>query len=225
MSSMFLPVVSTVVFVAVLVTLAVAIRRENGAAVVNGIVVVGVVLFPAAVGSVASVTTGPALSLWLGFAGLLHMIGMLGFYESVWWWDHLTHTVSAGLVAALCYGTLLATTTHSRIVVAAVTVGFTLVGGIFWELLELVARALGKRFDVEPALVYYGWKDTVFDIAFDLLAAIVIVLLDIERFASLAVHSPDLAGELLVASTVVLVCGSLAIAGGLTASDAWPDPE
>ena len=209
-------------FIAILSTLAAAVRRDNGAAIVNGIVVVVVVLSPIVFESVVTITTGPALSVWLGLAGLLHMIGMLGPYDSVWWWDHVTHSVSAGLVAALCYGTLLATTPHSRAVVAVMTVGFTLVGGVFWELIELVARTLGRRFRIDPVLVYYGWKDTVLDLAFDLLAALVVVLLDLALFAQLAAQSPDLARELLVASTAVLLTGSLAIAGALTALDAWP---
>lgn len=223
--STLLQAVFIIVFAAILGTLAVAVRRDNGAAIVNGLVVVVVALSPFVVETVVTVTTGPALSVWLSVAGLLHMIGMLGPYESVWWWDHVTHSVSAGLVAALCYGTLLTTTTHSGVVVAAMTVGFTLVGGVFWELIELVARTLGRRFEIDPVLVYYGWKDTTFDLVFDLLAAIAIVLLDLGLFAPLAAQSPDLARELLFISAVGLVSGSLVIAGALTALDAWPWAE
>jgi hypothetical protein len=164
----------------------------------------------------------PWLVLWISAAAFLHSLGSSGLYAHISWWDHVAHSVSAGLVAALCYGTLLATTPHSRAVVAVMTVGFTLVGGVFWELIELVARTLGRRFRIDPVLVYYGWKDTVLDIVFDLLAAVVVVLLDLALFAQLAAQSPDLARELLVASTAVLLTGSLAIAGALTALDAWP---
>jgi hypothetical protein len=208
--------------VAVLGTVAVAVRRRDGAALVNGVVVVAVVLSPAAVETAGTVTTGPLLSAWLGVAGLLHMIGMLGVYESVWWWDHVTHTVSAALVAALCYGTLLVTTDHSQVVVAALTVGFTFVGGVFWELIELVARALGRRFDIDPVLVYYGWDDTVFDLLFDLVGAVVVVALDGAFFTALAAQAPEAAGDLLAVSAAVVVGGSLAMAAALTALDEWP---
>ena len=220
--SMPLHAVVTVLLVAVLGTVAVAARRRDGAALVNGVVVVAVVLSPAAVETAATVTTGPALSVWLGVAGLLHMIGMLGIYESVWWWDHVTHTVSAALVAALCYGTLLATTEHARVVVAVLAVALTFAGGVFWELIELVARALGRRFDIDPVLVYYGWDDTVFDLVFDLVGALVIVALDLDLFTSLAAQSPDAARDLLSVSAVVVVGGSLAMAAALTALDEWP---
>lgn len=211
-----------IVFAAILGTLAVAVYRDNGSAIANGFVVVVVALLPVTTETVFSVSIGPALSVWLGIAGLLHMIGMLGIYESVWWWDHVTHTVSAGLLAALWYGTLIATTAHSRVVVAALTIGLTFLGGVFWELIELVARALGRRFDIEPILVYYGWKDTLLDLVFDLLAALAIVGFDIRRFASLAAQFPEVAGELLFVSAVGTISGSLVIGGALTALDAWP---
>lgn len=206
----------------ILGTLAVAVHRENGAAMVNGLVVVFVVLLPVAVNTVIGVRTGTALSFWLGLAGLLHMIGMLGVYETVWWWDHVTHTVSAGLVAALYYSTFLATTAQPRIVVATLTVGLTFVAGVFWELIELIARAVGKRFEIDPVLIYYGWKDTSLDLAFDLFAAVGIVMLDLGLFVPLAAQSPEIANQLLVACTILFVFGSVAMAGALTVFDAWP---
>lgn len=211
--------------IGILGSLAIAFHRENGAAIVNGFVVVFVVLLPVAVNTVIGVRTGTALSFWLGLAGLLHMIGMLGVYETVWWWDHVTHTVSAGLVAALFYGTFLATTSQSRPVVATLTVALTFVGGIFWELVELIARAVGNRYEIDPVLVYYGWKDTSLDLAFDLLAAVGIVMLDLGLFVPLAAKSPEIAGQLLVAATILLVFGSVAMAGALTLFDAWPWPR
>ncbi|MDX1746273.1 MAG: hypothetical protein R3324_10075, partial [Halobacteriales archaeon] len=41
---------------------------------------------------------------YISAALFLHPIGGLyEFYESIWWFDHLTHTLSATLVAALGY--------------------------------------------------------------------------------------------------------------------------
>lgn len=104
-------------------------------------------------------------------------------YESTWWWDHLTHTVSGVLVAALIYAGLVVTrpTTGSGSVAAA-TVLFTFAVGVSWELLELVAREVGERYDIEPVLVHYGWRDTAFDLGFDLVGALLVVLLDLRIF-------------------------------------------
>ena len=48
------------------------------------------------------------LTLWITGAVFLHALGTVGlpgmeesFYRSVWWWDHLTHALSASIVAAV----------------------------------------------------------------------------------------------------------------------------
>jgi hypothetical protein len=193
-----------------------AVRRNDGAAIVNAVVSLGVdaVAVGAATGFQfdGASFVAPALAVWTAFAGLIHSIGMLGPYESVWWWDHLTHTVSAALLAALVYAGLIATVGESWSpgLVAVATVAYTLAAGVVWELLELVARAAGERYGVEPVLVHYGWWDTGLDVAFDLLAAIAVVALDIRLFLSFAREAPATARGLLVWSTVaVLAVGAL----------------
>lgn len=222
MSPSPLPVLNAGIFCSLLGALALAVRRRDGAATVNGVVVVAVMLAPAAVEAGTVVTVHPALTAWLGIAGFLHMVGMLGVYESVSWWDHVTHTVSAALVAALCYGTLLTVGGHARVTAAFLTVGFTFAGGVFWELIELVARALGRHLDIEPVLVYYGRGDTLFDLLFDLLGAVVVVAAELDFFASLAAQAPDTAETVLLGSAAVVVAGALAMAAALTLADEWP---
>jgi hypothetical protein len=215
------------VFVGIFATAVESIRRRDGAALVNSVVVVTVSLLPVAVErlSAASLTAGTELTAWLGFAGFLHMVGMLGVYESVWWYDHITHTVSAALVAALCYGGLLVTSEASRAVVALLAVGLTFAGGVCWELIELVARALGRRYDIEPVLVHYGWDDTAYDLLFDLVGALVVVTLDVDVFTALAAQAPGASRTVLAVSTATIVVGSLAMAAGLTLAGEWPRPE
>jgi hypothetical protein len=212
--------VTLVVLVAlVLATAAVAVlaaRRNEGAAVVNAVVALAVdaVAIGAATGFQleGAPLVAPALAVWTAFAGLIHSIGMLGPYESVWWWDHLTHTVSAALLAALVYAALVVTVGESWSpgLVAAATIGYTLAAGVVWELLELVARAVGERYGVEPVLVHYGWRDTALDVVFDLLAAVAVVALDVRLFLSFAREAPATARGLLVWSTgALLAVGAL----------------
>ncbi len=218
-----LTTVAVAVFLGLLATFAASVRRRDGAAIVNAIVVIGVSLVPILTFSTVDTQLGSKLTVWLALAGFLHMVGMLGVYESVWWWDHLTHTVSAALVAALCYGGVLAVSDLSPLAVTLVVGAFTLVAGIFWELLELVARALGQRYDIEPVLVHYGWDDTAFDLVFDGVGAAVVLAVDIDIFAALATRWPDATRTLLVSAGVVITVGSLAIATVLTAIDEWPE--
>jgi hypothetical protein len=206
--------------------LAVSVRRRDVAAAVNVLASLAAVAvsLPLAIGvplSGGGTVLAPALPLWIVTAGLLHSIGMLGPYESVWWWDHLTHTVSAALLAALSYAGVTVAADAGAIpplstaAVAAATIGFTLAAGVFWELVELVARALGERYDVEPVLVHYGWRDTGLDLVFDFVGAVAVVLLDLRVFVEPAARVPELTGTLLLWSTGVVLGGSALLALGL----------
>jgi len=196
---------------AILLTLVIGVRRRNVAAAVNALVAFAVSVVPFVLYLTAGLVLAPTLSLWLAVAGLLHAVGMLGPYDSVPWWDTVTHFVSASFVAALCYaGVLVAVATGW--LAAAATLLLTLALGLWWELLELVARELGEQFDVEPVLVHYGWRDTLADLAVDVLGAVVVVAVDLRVFVPVAesvVGSiPRLlrwSGGTLGLSTVVLV--------------------
>ncbi len=217
-------------FCALLGATLVAVHRGNVAAATNAAGSVLLALLSIAVGAgvgPAGHTTGfdPGLPLWVTAAGLLHSVGMLGWYESVWWWDHLTHTVSAALVAAALYAGLLVAAETAAFeatptTVAAATVAGTLVVGVFWELVELIARAVGERYDIDPVLVVYGWRDTVLDVVFDLVGAAVVVALDVRVFLPLADRSPELTvtglrwGAVLVLVGCLLLSGVLAVGAG-----------
>lgn len=167
-------------------------RRENGAALVNSLAGVVVTATPAAVEftlgalGVAKVSFTPLLTLWTGVANVLHGLGMLGYYESVRWWDHLTHALSAALVTALVYAGLLvqvgSTPDGSRLGLAAAALAVVLVLSLVWEVAEVVMRSLGRWYGVEPVLVYYGRRDTAFDLVFDVVGAVLVLAVDLRLF-------------------------------------------
>jgi hypothetical protein len=204
--------------------LALALRRDNGAAVVNAAVSLAAALLPISLAASLDTWLGitvqvpAALTLWIAVAGLLHSVGMLGPYDTVWWYDHLTHFVSAALVAALLYGAVLAVgqapggVAVGRATSAGLAVGLTMLAGLCWELIELVAREVGERIDVEPVLVHYGWRDTAFDLVFDLLGALVVVLLDVRAFVTLAEESVRVTRLLLMTTSGLVLVGSVAMA-------------
>jgi hypothetical protein len=173
-------------------TLGEAIRRDNVAAAVNAFVGLVAALVPTVVEVVYFTAPGPdvypELSIWIAVAGFLHSLGMLGLYESTQWWDHVTHTVSAALVAALLYAVVLTAGTPSLdrpFAAAALTLGSTLLVGVLWELVELLSRRLAERYDIEPVLVHYGWRDTVYDLVFDAVGALVVLVVDLRTFVPL----------------------------------------
>lgn len=195
------------------------IRRESGAIVVNAVAALGITALPSAVLSLGAGTTVLVwdITLWVAAASFLHSLGMLGLYESVSWWDHMTHTLSAGVLAAVIYpASLVATQLWSGtpkwpLVGAGVTVGLTLAAGIVWELLELVARELGERYDIKPVLIHYGWRDTALDLVFDVVGAVLVIALDVQLLSSIIERHPETAGALLTGSAVGCAIGIVAL--------------
>ncbi|MFA9516323.1 hypothetical protein ACERIT_03750 [Halopenitus sp. H-Gu1] len=225
----FLSALLVMLFGAVGCTLIGAVSRRNVAAVVNtlfSLLLAGVTL-PFAVGTPLpwiGTVIAPELTIWVTVAGLLHSIGMLGPYDSVWWWDHLTHTVSAALVAALAYAGFLAAFGDVRIAAIPLTIGYVMLAGVFWELIELLARIVGKRYGIEPVLVQYGPRDAILDLVFDLVGALLVVTLEVDVFRELAGHAPATAGSLLYYSAVMMVMGSallVVILGLLPEHETW----
>ncbi|USZ70419.1 hypothetical protein [Natronosalvus halobius] len=206
--------------VGILAILLEALRRRDAAAATNALVSFAVTLLPAAVEYVAearfgaSIAFGTDLPLWIAIAGFLHAVGMLGPYDSVWWWDHLTHLVSAALVAALVYaGFLVLTPALGWWQIGLLTICVTFVVGVLWELLEIIARRVGIRYDVEPVLVHYGWRDTAFDLVFDVLGALLVVLFDLRLFVPVADQSLESRGVTVIGASVLVFAVALVVLG------------
>lgn len=209
--------------------LLVAVRRRNVAAALNAVGSLVLAVLPTATEVVVQAgqqpVFEPSLALWLGVAGFLHSLGMLGPYDTTWWWDHLTHTVSAALVAALIYAASVGTPPALSADLpwlgraGVLTVVCTFAIGVFWELIELVAREIGDWYDIDPVLVYYGWKDTGLDLVFDVVGALAVVVLDVRVFVSTVERFPVVTKRLLMASGWLVVLGSVAMALFVTIGD------
>ena len=131
----------------------------------------------------------PALTLWITSAVFLHAFGVLGLpgsetnlYGSVPWWDHVTHALSASVVAGVGYATARALDAHSgeialppRFMFAFILL-FVLAFGVFWEVIEFAlgeaARAVGNR----ALLTQYGLEDTMLDLVFNTIGAVVVAV-------------------------------------------------
>lgn len=126
------------------------------------------------------VPLGPGVTAWITAAAVLHAVGYLGPYRTVGWYDQLTHTFSATVIAAGGYALVRAADVHSDSVdlpnefAAAYVIVFVLALGVFWEVAEhfaeVVARAVGAR----SALVQYGLDDIVYDLTFNAAGAVVV---------------------------------------------------
>ena len=95
------------------VILVVGLWERSIAVVVNASLALAITFLPAFLRRDWDVHLGTGLTLWVTLAVLLHTIGMLGFYVSLSWWDHVTHTLSATVVAGVGYATARAVDEHT----------------------------------------------------------------------------------------------------------------
>jgi hypothetical protein len=167
------------------------VLAPNASVAVNAAVALLVTVLPALLERDHGVTLGPGLTLWLAGAVALHAVGMLGPYHDIWWWDHVTHTLTAALVAGAGYATAVALDRHSarirftaRFLFVYVLL-FTLAFGVLWELLEEGARWLAVTTGREPLLVQYGVEDTMLDLVFDAVGAVLVAAFGGRRLSPL----------------------------------------
>lgn len=158
------------------------VAMRNVSVVVNALMALGVTLLPAVIRREYHVNLGPGLTLWVTLAVFLHALGMLGPYGTVWWWDHMTHTLSATVVAGVGYAVVRAFDIHSealylpdRFMVVFVVL-FTVGLGVVWEVLEFLGREVAIALGMEPVLVLYGLGDTMWDLVFDAIGGLLVAL-------------------------------------------------
>ncbi|GAA5053407.1 hypothetical protein [Haladaptatus pallidirubidus] len=159
----------------------VGLRRRNPGAVVNAVVSLAATYLPDIIEQRYDVTFRPWQRLYSDTAMLTHAVGMLGPYDDVWWWDHLTHTHSSTLLGGLVYAASLRDGRNPRPRVLAVIVGI----GSLWELMEYIIHAVADRFGLEPILVVYGRSDIVRDFVFNLLGAVLVLVFGDELLRNL----------------------------------------
>jgi hypothetical protein len=120
-------------------------------------------VFLHALGTVSVVVDGQTLSL----------------YRSTEFWDHITHALSASVVAAAGYVTARAYDLHDDrlhlppkfmfVFILLVTLAF----GVLWEVIEFTLGELGPVVGFSP-LTQYGLEDTLMDLVFDSVGAVVV---------------------------------------------------
>ena len=131
----------------------------------------------------------PALTLWITGAVFLHAVGVIGvpgsprnLYASVWWYDHVTHALSASVVAAAGYATARAIDLHTAevrlpprfmfVFILLVTLAF----GVFWEVIEFVIGEIAATVGGGAVLTQYGLGDSMLDLVFDSVGAVVVAV-------------------------------------------------
>jgi hypothetical protein len=166
----------------------VGLERGHTGILVNTAVAFGVTQLVPVLERDVGIPMDPALTLWITAAVFLHALGTVGipgteldsFYRQVWWWDHMTHALSASVVAAAGYATARAVDLHSRDVVLPPRFMFvfilllTIAFGVFWEVIEFAIAEAAAVLGGEPVLTQYGLRDTLLDLVFDIIGAVLV---------------------------------------------------
>lgn len=165
---------------------------RNLSVVVNGLLGLATTFLPAVLRRDHQIALETPLVAWITMAILLHTVGMTGPYDTVWWWDHLTHTLSAALVAGVGFAVTRAVDAHWEDIhlppdfMFAYIILFTMAVGVLWEVTEFVGRELAAVLGQDPVLIQYGLSDSIKDLLFDALGALIVAALGQDRFDRLA---------------------------------------
>ncbi len=161
-------------------------------AVTNGTLALLVTVLPAALERSYDLPLDPWLALWITSAVFLHTLGSAGLYASVAWWDSLTHALSASLVAGVGYTVARAVELHADEVTIPTRFVFVylfvvvLAFGVVWELFEFGLDRVADATGVPMPLAQHGLDDTVGDLMFNALGALLVALFGQAHLAAVA---------------------------------------
>jgi len=166
------------------------------------VVLVGIVAYGVAFGAPKAITNGtmgllitfvpallerkydfpldPWLGLWITLAVFLHTLGSAGLYQQIDTWDHLTHAMSASLIAAIGYTFARAVDLHSDeihipdrfafVFILLVVMSF----GVVWELFEFGLDIVADETGISMPLAQFGLDDTIRDFMYNTVGALVV---------------------------------------------------
>lgn len=150
--------------------------------IVNGSIGLAITFLPAVFERNYDFPLDPWLGLWLTAAVFLHSMGSAGLYGQIGWWDNLTHALSASLVAAAGYTTARAIDLHSEeihiprrfafVYILVIVLAF----GVIWELFEYGLDIVATQTGVTMPLAQHGLDDTVRDLLFNSIGALLVAL-------------------------------------------------
>ncbi len=167
--------------------------------IVNAGFGLGITGLPAVLERDYEIPMDAGLTLWITAAVFLHTFGTIGlpwmdlnFYQTIWWWDHLTHALSSSLVAGAGYATVRAIDAHTDHLSLPPRVTFVFIivlviaFGVLWEVAEFVIAQVSTILDVEPVLTQYGVGDTMLDLIFNTVGAIIVGVFATTRLSHVA---------------------------------------
>lgn len=149
---------------------------------VNAGIALAITLIPAVLERDYGIPIEPGLALWITSAVFLHVLGTVGLYGLFPAWDTITHTLSATVVAAAGYTTLRSIYLHDPSIhlppeaMFVFTLIIVLAMGVIWEVLEFALDQSALLLGVDPVLAQHGIDDTILDLIFNAVGAILVAM-------------------------------------------------
>ena len=168
----------------------VGVERQSPTIVLNALLGFSITFLPAILERDHEIPMNAGLSLWITAAAFLHAIGIIGIpgtnvglYNAVPFYDHITHALSASVVAAVGYSTVRAFDRHSpgvelppRFMFVFILVA-VLAFGVLWEIVEFGVDVLTSAAGVEMSgFTQHGLNDTLLDILFNTLGGVIVAI-------------------------------------------------
>ena len=149
-------------------------------AITNGGLGLFVTFVPALVERNYDIPLDPWLGVWITAAVFFHTLGSAWFYAQIGWWDHLTHALSASLIAGAGYTALRAVDLHSDAIRIPTRFAFVfifvvvLAFGVVWELFEFALDIVADETGIAMPLAQHGLDDTVLDLTYNSIGALIV---------------------------------------------------
>lgn len=162
--------------------LGIGIYTQNLGIIVNSAIALGITFLPAYLEHDQNIAFSSGIVLWITLAVMLHAAGTLGPYRTISWWDSVTHALSSSVVAGVGYATVRAIDEHSDAIylpqrfMFLFILMFVLAFGVFWEIVEFLTTLLGQLLGAGSILTQYGLSDTILDLVFNTLGALIFAL-------------------------------------------------
>ncbi len=161
-------------------------------AIINGGVTLLITFVPAVLERNYDLPLDPWLALWITTAVFLHTLGSAGLYTRLFFWDNITHAMSASLIAAAGYTVARAVDIHSDDIHIPRRVAFVYIFvivlsfGVVWELFEFGLDIAADATGLEMPLAQHGLDDTVRDMMFNSLGALLVAAFGQAHLAGIA---------------------------------------
>jgi len=166
----------------------VGLERQSPNIIINACVGLGVTFLPAIFERDYEIPMDAGLALWISAAAFLHAVGVIGLpgsdsglYGSIPHYDHITHALSASVVAGVGYATVRAFDEHTEGIhlppryTFVFIVVFVIAFGVVWELIEFSIQIIGDQTGVgSRGFTQHGLEDTLMDLVFNVIGGIVL---------------------------------------------------